>query len=235
RLDDGTSEENFNNTQGGETEGHWVPNSFQVAAGTQTLTSISFLLSGSYTNRAITALIYTGTSLTDPHAGSGLTLVSQTDTTFSGTNGTFVTIPLALPVTLPVVQVYWAALLMRGVPGDQFPFNEDRDNPLGRSWFDVGPTQGGAYNVNNTNNARVFGATNHPVVPGGVQDPGNLMLRVNATGPAAPLVARLTDGGFGEAVAPFPQKAGLLNAFSPPLPPPTRPHIAAPRGHPPLP
>jgi hypothetical protein len=214
KLDDGSSEENFNNSQGVETEDNWVANSFQIAAGTETLTSISFLLSGNYTNRPITALIYTGTSLTDPHAGSGLTLVSETDTAFSGTNGTFVTIPLAKPVTLPVGQVYWAALLMRGVPGNQFPFNEDRDKPLGRSWFDVGPTQGGAYDVNNTSNARVFGATDHPVVPGGVQDPGNLMLRVNATGSAAPLVARLTDGGFGEAGDVFTNNAISFNNFT---------------------
>jgi hypothetical protein len=213
KLDDGSSEENFNNSQGVETEDNWVANSFQVAAGTQTLLSISFLLSGNYTNRAITALIYTGTSLADPHAGSGLTLVSQTDTTFSGTNGSFVTIPLAAPVTLPVGQVYWAALLMRGVPGNQFPFNEDRDNPLGRSWFDVGPTQGGTYNVNNTSNARVFGATDHPVVPGGVQDKGNLMLRVNATGTAQPLVARLTDGGTGEAGSVFTTSRVLVSNF----------------------
>jgi hypothetical protein len=92
---------------------------------------------------------------------------------------------------------------MRGVPGNQFPFNEDLDNPLGRSWFDVGPTQGGSYNVNNTSNARVFGATDHPVVPGGVQSPGNLILRVNATGPTQPVAARLTDGGPGEAGSVF--------------------------------
>jgi hypothetical protein len=214
RLDDRSSEENFNNSEGDETEDNWVANSFQIAAGAQTLTSLSFLLSGNYTNRAITALIYTGTSLTDPHAGSGLTLVSQTDTTFSGTSGTFVTIPLAAPLTLPVGQVYWAALLMRGVPGNQFPFNEDRDNPLGRSWFDVGPTQGGAYNVNNTSNARVFGATNHPVVHGLIQDSGNLMLRVNATDPAQPLVARLTDGDFGEAGNIFTNNAISFNDFT---------------------
>jgi hypothetical protein len=212
KLDDGSSEENFNNSQGVETEDNWVANSFQIAAGTQTLLSMSFQLSGNYTNRAITALIYTGTSLTDPHAGGGLKLVSQTDTTFSGTDGSFVTIPLAAPVTLPVGQVYWAALLMRGVPGDQFPFNEDLDNPLGRSWFDVGPTQGGAYNVNNTSNARVFGATDHPVVPGGVQGAGNLILRVNATGPAHPIVAQLTDGGFGEAGGAFlSNRVGVQN------------------------
>jgi hypothetical protein len=212
QLDDGSSENNFNNSQGVETEDNWVANSFQIAPGTQTLTGIQFLLSGNYTSRAITALIYTGTSLTDPHAGSGLTLISETDTTFSGTNGSFVTIPLAAPLTLPMGQVFWAALLMRGVPGNQFPFNEDLDNPLGRSWFDVGPTQGGAYNVNNTSNARVFGATDHPVVPGGVQPPGNLMLRVNATGPAQPVVARLTDGGFGEAGSVFTtSRVGVTN------------------------
>jgi hypothetical protein len=213
KLDDGSSEENFNNSQGVETEDNWVANSFQIAPGTQTLLSISFLLSGNYTNRAISALIYTGTSLTDPHVGSGLSLVSETDTTFSGTNGSFVTIPLATPVTLAVGQVYWAALLMRGVSGDQFPWNEDRDSPLGRSFFDVGPTQGGAYNVNNTNNAKVLGATNHPVVPGLVQDAGNLMLRVNATGTAQPLVARLTDGGGGEAASVFTTSRVLVSNF----------------------
>jgi hypothetical protein len=203
KLDDGSSEQNFNNSQGVETEDNLVANSFQIAAGTPTLQSISFLLSGNYTNRAISALIYTGSSLTNPHAGSGLTLVSETDTTFTGTNGTFVTIPLAAPVTLPVGQVYWAALLMRGVPGTEFPFNIDVDNPLGRSWFDVGPSQGAPYNVNNTSNARVLGATDHPVVPGFVQAAGNLMVRVNATGPTQPLVARLTDGGFTEASSIF--------------------------------
>src|SRR5262249_55970560 len=71
-----------------------------------------------------------------------------------------------------------------------------------------------AYNVNNTSNARVFGATDHPVVPGGVQDPGNLMLRVNATGSAQPLVARLTDGGFGEAGGILPNNAVLFKHFT---------------------
>jgi hypothetical protein len=203
QLDDGSSEQNFNNSQGVETEDNWVANSFQVAAAAPTLQSISFLLSQTYTNRAITALIYTGSSLTNPHAGTGLTLVSETDTTFSGTAGTFVTIPLATPLTLPAGQVYWAALLLRNLSGFEFPFNVDTDNPLGRSFFDVGPSQGAPYNVNNTTNARVLGATDHPVVPGGVQAPGNLMLRVTATGPTQPEVARLTDGGFTEASSIF--------------------------------
>jgi hypothetical protein len=201
-LDDGSSEQSFNNSQGVETEDNWVANSFQVTAAAPTLQSISFLLSQTYTNRAITALIYTGSSLTNPHAGTGLTLVSETDTTFSGSAGTFVTIPLATPLILPAGQVYWAALLMRNLSGFEFPFNVDVDNPLGRSFFDVGPTQGGAYNVNNTGNATVLGG-NHPVVGGGVQAAGNLMLRVNATGPTQPLIARLTDGGFTEASSIF--------------------------------
>jgi hypothetical protein len=179
QLDDGTSEERFNNSDTNETEDNWVANSFQVAAGGETIKSVTFLSGESYTNRPITVLIYTGTSLTDPHAGGGLVRISTTDTTFSGASGTWVTIPLGAPVTLPVGQIYWAAILLRGVPGNQFPLNEDRDNPLGRSWFDVGgPHEGDPYDLNNTSRATVFGG-NHPVVSF-AQDAGNLMLRVIA-------------------------------------------------------
>jgi hypothetical protein len=185
QLDDGSREERFNNSSGNDTEDNWVANSFRVTPFQNVLTGITFQLGENYTNRPITALIYTGTSLTDPHAGSGLTRVSTTTTTVTGTNGQFVTIPID-PLTLPVDQVFWAALLLRGVPANQFPFSNDLDNPLGRSWFDVGPAQGAPYNVDNTNNARVFGAMNHPVVPCPpgvfcIQDPGNLLLRVEAT------------------------------------------------------
>jgi hypothetical protein len=188
RVDDGTSEESFNNSAGSETEDNWVANSFQAGAAGDTITSVSFQIGqATYTNRAITVLLYTGSSLTNPHAGSGLTLISQTDTTFSGTNGNLVTIPLATPVTLPPNQVYWAALLLRGVPSNQFPFANDKDAPAGRSWFDVGPTQGGSYNVNNTSRATVLGGT-HPVVGAGVQSAGNLILRVNTVGTAYHMV-----------------------------------------------
>jgi hypothetical protein len=122
--------------------------------------------------------------------------VSTTNTTFSAKSGDFVTLPLASPLTLSAGQVYWAALLLRGVPGNQFPFQEDRDNVLGRSWFDVGPTQGGAYNVDNTGNATVLGGT-HPVVGSGVQDAGNLILRVidDPTDPAGGGSGAASDAG----------------------------------------
>jgi subtilisin family serine protease len=186
-LDDGSGEEHFNNSLGVETEDNWVANSFQVAPGGQILTSISFLLGENYSNRAITALIYTGSSLTDPHAGSGLTRISTTDTTVSGVSGSFVTIPFNTAVTLPVGQVYWAAVLLRNVPGGQFPFWNDTNAPKGRSWFDVGPTQSGAYNVDDTTRATVFGGS-HPVLGGVAQQAGNLMLRVNTVGTAYRMV-----------------------------------------------
>jgi hypothetical protein len=186
-LDDGSRENTFNNSAGPETEDNWVANSFQVAPGGEILTSISLQLGQTYTNRPITVVIYTGSSLTDPHAGSGLTRVSTTDTTISGTNGNFVTIPLTTPVSLPLGQVYWAAVLLRGVPASQFPFSGDADAPKGRSWFDVGPAQGGAYNLDDTHTATVLGGT-HPLLGGGIQSAGNLMLRVNTVGTAYRMV-----------------------------------------------
>jgi hypothetical protein len=184
-LDNGSRTHRFNNSAGPETEDNWVANSFQVAPGGEILTSISLELGETYTNRPITVVIYTGSSLTDPHAGTGLHRVFTTDTTVTGTNGSFATIPVY--VTLPVGQVYWAAVLLRGVPATQFPFSTDSDAPRGRSWFDVGPTQGGVYNLDDTSRATVLGGT-HPVVGGGVQAAGNLMLRVNTVGTAYRMV-----------------------------------------------
>jgi hypothetical protein len=186
-LDDGSGEVRFNNSESTDTEDNWVANSFQVTPGGETLTSVSFFLGENYSNRPVTVLIYTGSSLTNPHAGSGLTRVSTTDTTVSGTAGSLVTIPLSSALTLPLGQVYWAAILMRGVPSNQFPFYDDTDAPKGRSWFDVGPTKGGAYNVDDTTRATVFGGT-HPVVGSNVQNAGNLLLRVNSTGTAYKMV-----------------------------------------------
>jgi hypothetical protein len=205
-LDDGTKEETFNNSEGTETEDNWVANSFQVVAGSEILSSVSLSLGQTYNGRAITVAIYTGSDLMNPHAGTGLTRVSTTDTTITGTNNgnAFVTIPLNAPLTLPVGQVYWVAILLRGVPGNQFPFSTDTDSPRGRSWFDVGPTQGGSYNLDNTTNATVFGGT-HPVVHSGVQSPGNLMLRVNAHAlAAAPLGIFTAHQDIGVAGDPTP-------------------------------
>jgi PEP-CTERM motif len=172
----------FNNSQGTETEDCWVANAFQVIAGGTQMNSISLFLGQALTNQLVTATLYTGTSLTVP---SGLTrIVASTNTvSVSGAANTLTTIPLATPINLSVGQIFYAAVLIRGVPGTLFPFSSDAGEtppitPLGHSFFDVGPTQGAAYNLDVTTNATVLGGT-HPVVDG-AQSAGNLGLRVNA-------------------------------------------------------
>ena len=141
-----------------------------VVSGGTRLQSISFLLGTSLTNKSVTATIYTGSSLTNPQAGTGLSrIVASTNTvSVSGAGGTFQTIPLASPVDLAVGQDFYAALLMPAVLGTVFPFTCDAGvtppvTPLGHSFFDVGPTKSAAYNLDVTTNATVLGGT-HPVV-----------------------------------------------------------------------
>lgn len=196
QLDTNIGNARFNNSQGTETEDNWVANSFQVVAGGETLVSFTFRLGETYSNRAITAAVYRGSSLLNPQAGGGLTLISTTNTTVTGTQGSFVTINLSNPVDLAVGDLFYAALLMPGVPGNQFPWYESTINPQGRSFFDVGPAQGAPYNLNNTQNARVFGDTTHPVVPGGIQFSGNLVLSVNGVS-AIPEPASIFLAGMG--------------------------------------
>jgi hypothetical protein len=179
----GSAHELFNNSQGSETEDCWVANSFTVAAGGTRLNSLTFLVGSALTNQTVTAAIYTGTSLTNP---SGLVRIVPSTTTVSVTSATnvFQTITLATPVDLSVGQIFYAALLIRSVPGTLFPYSSDAQSPgpptpLGRSFFDVGPTQGAAYNLDVTTNATVLGGT-HPVVSV-AQSPGNLALRVDAS------------------------------------------------------
>ena len=174
----------FNNSQGTETENNWVANSFQVIAGGTRLTSYTFLTGLATTNRAITLAIYLGSSLTNPQAGGGLTRVATTNTTYSATANTFVTVALSSPFSLSIGDVFYAAVLLQGVAGSAFPWASDdasSGNPvaLGRSFFDVGATQGAAYDLDVTSRAVVLGGT-HTVVGGGVQGAGNLILRVNA-------------------------------------------------------
>lgn len=179
----GTAHEIFNNSQGSETESCWVANSFQVVAGGTDIQSISFLLGNVLTNQSATISIYTGTSLTNPQAGGGLVRVSSTTTTLTAAADTFQTINLSSPISLPVGQIFYAALLLPNIPGNVFPFASDAGStpavtPLGRSFFDVGPTQGAPYNLDDTSRATLLGAS-HPVVSF-AQSPGNLSLRVNA-------------------------------------------------------
>jgi hypothetical protein len=189
----------FNNSAGTETEDDWVANSFQAVAGGNRLNSLSFAVGNALTNRPVTIAIYTGTSLTNP---SGLTRIvpSTTNVNVTAAAGAVQTIPFATPVDLPVGQIFYAAILMRGVPGNLFPFTNDHFTPgpsppfQMRSFFDVGPTQGGSYNLDNTANATLLGGT-HPVVGGGVQSAANLVLRINAS--AVPEPAALALAGLG--------------------------------------
>jgi len=178
QWDSGVFGERFNNSEGTETEDNWVANAFQVVDGGTELLSIDYVLGESFTDRPVTAVIYQGVDISDPSAG--LTRIQTTDTTISGVRGAVVTITLDTPVDLNVGDVFYAALLMPGVTGDLFPFNNDRVSPQGHSFFDVGPKQGAPYDLDMTANATVNGGT-HPVVGPMVQSPGNTALRVNAT------------------------------------------------------
>ena len=179
QLDDGSPEELFNNSETTETEDNWVANSFQVVADGTRLVSISLYLGQAYSNQDTFAVIYLGSSLTDP---SGLVRIATTEASVTGSAGSYATITFDQPVDLNEGDIFYAAVLLPGVPGNFFPFGNDTNGPLGQSFFDVGPAQGAPYDLDMTQNATVLGGT-HPVVDSGVQSAGNLMLRVNATTP----------------------------------------------------
>jgi hypothetical protein len=205
RLDSGHVSFPFNNSAAFETEDNWVANAFQVVPGGEVLRSISFELGLDVANlppgEKVTALIYRGSSLTNPDAGAGLQrIVAATNSVpVVRSDFHFMTVPLATPVTLHPGDIFYAALLMRNVPSfpnGAFPWTEDTGQFFARSFFDVGPTQGAPYNVDNTENATVLGG-NHPVV-GVAQFPDNLILRVNATAaPPVPEPASLALVGLG--------------------------------------
>jgi len=133
----------------------------------------------------VTVILYTGTSLTSP---TGLVRVVPATNTVTLTNqapGSLQTINFATPTFFNTGQIFYAAVLIRGVTGSTFPFASDLFTPGPsptnqlRSFFDVGPTIGGAYNLDNTANATRLGQ-NHPVLGGPAQSAANLVLRVNA-------------------------------------------------------
>jgi hypothetical protein len=183
QLDSGNGGLGFNNSFSLlDTEDNWVANSFQVVEGGTHLVSLIFLPGWYYTDQPITALVYKGSDLNDPTAGSGLILLTQTDTTITGNSSGYVEITLDAPVDLDVGDVFYTALLMRKVPANQFPFVEDLSNPLGQSFFDVGPNgQDSDWDPNQgSGNITILGGS-HPVIGGGIQRQGNLVLRVRAT------------------------------------------------------
>ncbi len=176
RWDTQPATERFNNSDTVETEDNWVANAFVVVDGGTRLLSIEYPLGETFVDQPMTAVIYMGTDISDP---SGLVRIQTTETTVTGAQGTNATIVLDQPVDLNVEDVFYAALLIRNVPGTLFPFFNQGTNPLGHSFFDVGPQQGAPYDLDMTDNVTVLGG-NHPVVFF-AQSPGNLFLRVNAT------------------------------------------------------
>jgi hypothetical protein len=181
-----------------DTQDNWVANSYMVNSTGTHMVSISLPIAGSYperqgfSNQAISALIYKGADLYDPTAGGGLVLLSRTDTKITSKFGDIVTLTLDNPVDLNPGDIIYVAVLIPGVPPNKYPFYIDvagggfnlGTNPLGQSFFDVGLTSGGPYDVNqlpaNSAHVTVLGGT-HPVLGPGIQPPGNLPLWVNAT------------------------------------------------------
>jgi hypothetical protein len=171
----------INNSAGlTDTQDNWVANSFQTRSGATHIVSVSLPIGDSFTNQPISALIYTGINYTDPTVGPGLTLLSQTDTTFTSVAGTILTVKLDTPVDLNVGDIFYAAVLIPGVPPLKYPFYFDRNRDLGQSFFDVGVTSGAPYDINQGSaNITPFGGT-HAVV-GQAIPAGTLALWVNAT------------------------------------------------------
>jgi hypothetical protein len=178
------SSSGFNNSQGSEAEDDFVANSFTVTSGGTHITAVNFLAEGGNipANQVAKVAIYTGSSLTDPRAGSGLVRVATGSTTLTASPAgppLGYTIDLDQPVDLAVGQVFYAGLLLPNVT--TFPFATWAfSDPLGRSFFDAGPTLGAPYNLDNTANLTVLGGA-HPVLGAGVQSPGNLGLGAVAT------------------------------------------------------
>ncbi len=180
RWDNGAFTERFNDSEGVETEDNWVANSFQVVDGGTHIVSVEFPIGEAYQNLTVDAVIYQGFDLRDPSAGGGLVRMSTTETTINSVPGDTIVIPLDNPVDMNVGDIFYAAILIRQVDGAHFPFFNDGTIPLGYSFFDVGPQQGAAYDLDVTVNATVNGGT-HPVVDSGVQSPGTTLIRANAT------------------------------------------------------
>jgi hypothetical protein len=185
RTDSNPAGESFNNSELTDTEDNWVANAYQVVPQGTRLLSIQYPIGTfcgcAFSNQPVTALIYIGSSLTDPCAGGGLYELQRVQTTISGGSGDTVTINLNTPIDLNVGDIFYAALLIRQIPPNIFPFDNDTIAPLGHSFFDVGYYQGGPYDLDVQHWAMTVNGGTHPVVDSGVQSPGNTFLRVNAT------------------------------------------------------
>lgn len=171
QYDSGFATELFNNSEGVETEDNFVGNYFPVVEGGTRLIGFDLGVGRNVApNTPISLVIYNGYTLERIHT---------TETTVTGDEGTIVFLPLENVVDLQVGDAFLAAVLIRDVHGDSFPFLNDGLAPHRNSYFDVGPKQGAPYDLDNLGNITVLGDT-HPVVGAGVQSPGDLFLRVLA-------------------------------------------------------
>jgi hypothetical protein len=183
----------FNNSAANDPEDNWVANSFPISNADRThVVSISLPIGDAFTNQSISALIYQGFDLQDPTVGRGLVLKSRTDTTFTSSPGTIITVTLDTPADFNVGDIVYVAVMIPGVPPTKFPFYSDtgtgsglggllKTTALGRSFFDVGLSIGGTWDVNQGSDfITVLGGT-HPLLGPGVQSPGNLALWASAT------------------------------------------------------
>jgi len=190
----------WNMSVGNETEDNWVANSYTARSGTH-LVSVEFPIGAAFTNQPVSVFIYQGFDLSDPTAGGGLVLLGTTNTTITVTAGDLVTIPLNPPVDGKTGDIFYAAVMIPGVPSGgsgKYPWWVDtmdsarNTTPLGRSFFDVGlgdpgSGQGGSFDVTKQIIANItpFGQV-HPVLGGGPNDvvePGNLSLWVRGALP----------------------------------------------------
>src|ERR1700687_696099 len=173
QVDSGSYTELFNNSQGVETEDNFVGVLYTAVAGGTRLLSIDLGVGRNVPdNEPVSLAIYSFDVAT-------YTRIATTETTVTGTEGSVVNLPLDNPVDLNEGDMFLAAVLMRSVPGDWFPFLNDGLSPHGTSYFDVGPNQGDPYDLDNLTNLTLLGDT-HPVVGAGLQSPGDLFLRVEA-------------------------------------------------------
>jgi hypothetical protein len=177
--------ESFNNSAtSSDTEDNWVANSYTASSAGVKIVSITIPIRDTFTDQPISALIYQGFDLLDPTAGGGLILMARQDTTITTRlgYGDIVTVTFENPVTLNPGDIFYAAILIPGVPGGKFPFRNDTGRYTGRSFFDVGLTFGGPYDINqlpdNSFNITPLGGT-HPVLGPGIQGAGILSLWVN--------------------------------------------------------
>jgi hypothetical protein len=175
--------ERFNDSAGtSDVQDNWVANSYTASSNGESIISITLPIGDTFTNKPVSALIYAGFDTMDPTAGGGLMLMGQKDTTFTSVQGTILTITFDNPVTLPASQIFYAAVLIPQVPPDHFPFYNDSHYVRSQSFFDIGLTFGGMYDIHqlpdNSANITPLGG-NHPIDGPGIQSAGSLALWVN--------------------------------------------------------